>query len=114
VHRADKLTTFTWRASRNFEILNFLEPEGAVQACLGLLYLHLYREQKTRERCEDLMFCTVGYDTMYPGREVHSLLLRTVVTYLPNREQYLHGYTAVTSRERFGTLTTVTIYGTLL
>ena len=61
-----------------------------------------------------LMFCTLGCDTVYSGREVHSLLLRTAVTYLPNREQHLHGYTAVTSRERFGTLTIVTIYGILL
>jgi len=57
-------------------------------ACSWSLFFSYHHDARSNKHQihEYLMFCTVGCDTMYSGREVQSLLLRTVVTYMPNRE----------------------------
>jgi hypothetical protein len=39
VRRADDLTVFTWRLSKNFGNLKLLVPYGPVRACNGVVYL---------------------------------------------------------------------------
>jgi hypothetical protein len=42
VCRADNLTTFMYRLSRNFGSLNLLEPYGPVQACTGMAFTYRF------------------------------------------------------------------------
>jgi hypothetical protein len=41
VCRADNLTTFMCRLSRNSGSLNLLEPQGSVQACNGVAFINM-------------------------------------------------------------------------
>ena len=60
VHRADNLAIFICQLSRNSVILNPAEPQGPVQACVGLafsLLLPLFYKSLTKAWLWVLMAC---------------------------------------------------------